>query len=50
MFRKQLDAPRCLFLVGILGVYGTKSGHRKFDKGLPVSDFRKTSFAAVASV
>jgi len=45
--RKQLDAPEMPFLVGILGVYGTNPDSRKFDKGLPVSDFRKTQFAAV---
>ncbi len=45
--RKDLDAPTLPFIVGILGVYGTDPDSRKFDKGLPVSAFRKAQFAAV---
>ena len=46
--RKDLDAPKLPFVVGVLGVYGTDPDARKFDKGLPVTAFRKTQFAAVA--
>lgn len=45
--RSELDTPTLPFIVGILGVYGTDPDSRKFDKGLPVKDFRKTQFAAV---
>ena len=45
--RSELDTPTMPFIVGILGVYGTDPDSRKFDKGLPVSAFRKTQFAAV---
>jgi len=45
--RKELDAPTLPFIVGILGVYGTDPDSRKFDKGLPVTAFRKAQFAAV---
>ncbi|MDP6543186.1 MAG: sialate O-acetylesterase [Phycisphaerae bacterium] len=45
--RKELDAPKLPFIVGILGVYGTDPDSRKFDKGLPVTAFRKVQFAAV---
>jgi len=45
--RKELDAPTMPFIVGILGVYGTDPDGRKFDKGLPVTTFRKAQFAAV---
>ena len=45
--RKEFDSPRLPFIVGILGVYGTDPDSRKFDKTLPVSDFRKAQFAAV---
>jgi len=45
--RKELDAPTMPFIVGILGVYGTDPDSRKFDKGLPVTVFRKAQFAAV---
>ena len=45
--RKELDAPSMPFIVGILGVYGTDPDSRKFDKGLPVTAFRKAQFAAV---
>lgn len=45
--RRELEVPTLPFIVGILGVYGTDPDSRKFDKGLPVSEFRKTQFAAV---
>ena len=45
--RSELDTPTLPFIVGILGVYGTDPDSRKFDKGLPVTAFRKTQFAAV---
>jgi hypothetical protein len=45
--RKDLDAPQLPFVVGVLGVYGTDPDARKFDKGLPVTAFRKTQFSAV---
>lgn len=45
--RAELDAPTLPFVVGILGVYGTDPDSRLFDKGLPVSAFRKAQFAAV---
>jgi hypothetical protein len=45
--RKEFDKPHLPFLVGILGVYGTDPDSRKFDKTLPVSDFRKVQLAAV---
>ncbi|MCF7957230.1 MAG: sialate O-acetylesterase, partial [Phycisphaerae bacterium] len=46
--RKTFNAPRLPFIVGILGVYGTDPDSRLFDKGLPVTAFRKAQFAAVA--
>lgn len=45
--RRDLDEPKLPFVVGILGVYGTDPDSRKFDKGLPVSNFRKQQFEAV---
>ena len=45
--RKAFDEPTLPFIVGILGVYGTDPDSRKFDKGLPVTAFRKAQFAAV---
>lgn len=45
--RKEFDKPDLPFIVGILGVYGTDPDSRKFDKTLPVSDFRKAQLAAV---
>ncbi|MBT3748209.1 MAG: hypothetical protein HOG34_04430, partial [Bacteroidetes bacterium] len=45
--RKEFEMPALPFIVGILGVYGTDPDSRKFDKRLPVTDFRKTQFAAV---
>jgi hypothetical protein len=45
--RKEFDKPDMPFIVGILGVYGIDPDSRKFDKSLPVSDFRKAQFAAV---
>lgn len=45
--RRELDAPQLPFVVGILGVYGIDPDSRRFDKGLPVSTFRKTQFEAV---
>ncbi len=45
--RMELDAPKMPFIVGVLGVYGTNPDDRRFDKSLPVSDFRNTQFAAV---
>ncbi len=45
--RKEFDQPDLPFIVGILGVYGIDPDSRKFDKGLPVTDFRKAQFAAV---
>jgi hypothetical protein len=45
--RRELDTPKLPFVVGILGVYGTDPDSRRFDKGLPVSTFRKTQFEAV---
>ena len=45
--RKEFDKPDLPFIVGILGVYGTNPDSRKFDKTLPVSDFRKAQIAAV---
>ena len=45
--RKEFHAPTLPFIVGILGVYGTDPDSRKFDKGLPVTAFRKVQFAAV---
>jgi hypothetical protein len=45
--RKEFDKPTLPFIVGILGVYGADPDSRKFDKGLPVTAFRKTQFAAV---
>lgn len=45
--RRELDTPALPFIVGILGVYGTNPDRRKFDKGLPVTAFRKAQFAAV---
>jgi hypothetical protein len=46
--RKEFNKPDMPFIVGILGVYGVDPDSRKFDKSLPVSDFRKAQFAAVA--
>jgi len=46
--RRELEQPKLPFIVGVLGVYGTDPDSRRFDKGLPVTDFRKTQFAAVA--
>jgi len=45
--RKEFDAPNLPFIVGVLGVYGTDPDSRKFDKGLPVTAFRKAQFDAV---
>ncbi|GAB5406413.1 MAG: sialate O-acetylesterase [Aureliella sp.] len=45
--RRELNAPTLPFAVGILGVYGTEPDSRRFDKGLPVTDFRRAQFAAV---
>lgn len=45
--RKEFNKPDLPFIVGILGVYGIDPDSRKFDKSLPVSDFRKAQFAAV---
>lgn len=45
--RKEFNKPDMPFIVGILGVYGIDPDSRKFDKSLPVSDFRKAQFAAV---
>lgn len=45
--RKEFDVPKLPFIVGILGVYGIDPDSRLFDKKLPVTDFRKTQFAAV---
>ncbi len=44
--RKELNVPTMPFIIGILGVYGTDPDSRKFDKGLPVTAFRKAQFAA----
>ena len=45
--RKEFNKPNLPFIVGILGVYGTDPDSRKYDKTLPVSEFRKVQFAAV---
>ena len=45
--RKEFDSPKLPFIVGILGVYGTDPDSRRFDKGLPVTDFRREQFKAV---
>lgn len=45
--RRDLQQPSLPFIVGVLGVYGTDPDSRRFDKGLPVTDFRQTQFAAV---
>jgi alpha-galactosidase len=45
--RKEFNVPKLPFIIGILGVYGTDPDSRKFDKTLPVSDFRNVQFAAV---
>lgn len=45
--RRELKAPDLPFIVGVLGVYGTEPDRRRFDKGLPVTAFRKTQFDAV---
>lgn len=45
--RKEFEQPKLPFIVGVLGVYGTDPDSRRFDKGLPVTDFRKTQFEAV---
>jgi len=45
--RKEFKSPTLPFIVGVLGVYGTDPDSRKFDKGLPVTAFRKVQFAAV---
>lgn len=43
--RKEFDVPTMPFVIGVLGVYGTDPDSRKFDKGLPVTAFRKAQFA-----
>lgn len=45
--RQEFESPKLPFIVGVLGVYGTDPDSRRFDKGLPVSTFRKTQFEAV---
>lgn len=45
--RTELKVPDLPFIVGVLGVYGTDPDSRRFDKGLPVTDFRAAQFAAV---
>ena len=45
--RREFDSPTLPFIVGVLGVYGADPDSRRFDKGLPVSTFRKTQFEAV---
>ncbi|HQK38094.1 MAG TPA: sialate O-acetylesterase, partial [Bacteroidales bacterium] len=45
--RKELDKPELPFRVAILEGYGIDPGSRKFDKSLPISDFRKAQFDAV---
>lgn len=45
--RQEFDSPALPFIVGILGVYGTDPDSRKFDRGLPVTQFRRAQFAAV---
>ena len=45
--RQEFDTPTMPFIVGILGVYGVDPDSRKFDKGLPVTAFRRAQFAAV---
>lgn len=45
--RREFQSPQLPFIVGVLGVYGTDPDNRRFDKGLPVSTFRKTQFEAV---
>ena len=45
--RRELESPKLPFIVGVLGVYGTDPESRRFDKGLPVTTFRKTQFEAV---
>lgn len=45
--RREFETPQLPFVVGVLGVYGTAPDSRRFDKGLPVSSFRKEQFRAV---
>ena len=45
--RREFESPNLPFIVGVLGVYGTDPDSRRFDKGLPVTTFRKTQFEAV---
>ncbi|MFC1805721.1 sialate O-acetylesterase [Planctomycetota bacterium] len=45
--RRALDAPTLPFIVGVLGVYGVHPEARRFDRGLPVTLFRKAQFSAV---
>jgi len=45
--RRDFESPNLPFIVGVLGVYGTDPDSRRFDKGLPVTTFRKTQFEAV---
>ncbi|MEN8771959.1 MAG: sialate O-acetylesterase [Akkermansiaceae bacterium] len=45
--RREFESPQLPFIVGVLGVYGTDPDSRRFDKGLPVTAFRKTQFEAV---
>ncbi len=45
--RKEFNSPKLPFIVGVLGVYGTDPDSRRFDKGLPVTDFRREQFKAV---
>ena len=45
--RKEFNSPKLPFIVGILGVYGSDPDSRRFDKGLPVTDFRREQFKAV---
>lgn len=45
--RREFESPKLPFILGVLGVYGTDPDSRRFDKGLPVTAFRKTQFEAV---
>jgi len=45
--RREFESPNLPFIVGVLGVYGTDPDSRRFDKGLPVTTFRKAQFEAV---
>lgn len=45
--RREFESPKLPFIVGVLGVYGADPDSRRFDKGLPVTTFRKTQFDAV---